>query len=193
MDSIRNSCDVYIHNTYNKAKSGSEEMLHSILFSFYKYNNEQVVIPTATGKKAKSGLPKLLKRDAQWSLWSQQGHLSVLSVSGFFPLRPIGILIPQGWPVEAHRAVVHPLSAWGSVQQRWRSGSQLNSSRPDRPFHQTADLFPNTPSLQIPMCSLKGSSPHWHLALWPCQCWTVKRVDWRPLEHEWWRAQNFRY
>ena len=82
-------------------------------------------------------------------------------------------------------------SAWGSVQLQWRSGSQLNSSRPDRPFHQTADLFPNTPSLQVPMCSLKGSSPHWHLALWPCQSWTVKRVDWRPLEWKWCKAQNF--
>ena len=50
------------------AKSGSKETLHSISFSFNKCNNEQVVIPTATGKKAKSGFPKLLKRDAQWSL-----------------------------------------------------------------------------------------------------------------------------
>ena len=60
---------MFIFTIYNnKAKSGSKETLHSILFSFDKCNNEQVVIPTATGKKAKSGLPKLLKRDAQWSL-----------------------------------------------------------------------------------------------------------------------------
>ena len=172
------TCDMCLHIKAILHKMASKEHF-KIQSIFYDHKTSRAIIPTATRKRARSGLPKPLKRDAQWSLWSPQKHpLSVLPVSGFFPRKPIEILTPSSWLVEAQRAALHLLSAWGCVQQWWRSDSRPNSSRPDRPRHQGGNLFPNASSLQSSTCSLK-SSPHWNFVVQPDR--TVKKEDWRRL------------